>query len=108
MTIFPTGASGYAGGRPLHRLEEEHRKVRYLTRRPNAFAGGLAPTSEIVAGDLLEPDSLVAVTRGVSVAYYFVHSMDAAAANFAGLDRRAAGNFASGRSIISPTGQPSR
>jgi uncharacterized protein YbjT (DUF2867 family) len=94
MTILLTGASGYVGGRLLQRLEEEHRKVRCLTRRPSALAGRVAPTSEIVAGDLLRPDSLAPAMRGVQVAYYLVHSMGAPAGNFAALDRRAAINFA--------------
>ena len=49
---------------------------------------------EVVAGDVLAPDSLGAATQGVEVAYYLVHSMGSTH----GLeedDRKAARNFGS-------------
>jgi uncharacterized protein YbjT (DUF2867 family) len=91
--ILLTGASGYVGGRLLRRLENQNRRVRCLTRRPSVLARRAAPTSEIVAGDLLQPESLGAAMSGVQVAYYLVHSMDAVG-SFEELDRRAATNFA--------------
>jgi uncharacterized protein YbjT (DUF2867 family) len=91
--ILVTGATGYVGARLVRRLEGEGRRVRCLARRPDRLTGPLAPTTEIVAGDLLEPDSLDPALKGVRVAYYLVHSMDAAR-GFAELDRQAATNFA--------------
>ncbi len=91
--ILLTGATGYVGGRLLRRLEDENRRLRCLTRRPSVLARRVAPTSEIVAGDLLEPESLAPAMTGVQVAYYLVHSMDAPG-SFEELDRRAASNFA--------------
>jgi uncharacterized protein YbjT (DUF2867 family) len=91
--ILVTGATGYVGARLLRRLEGEGRRVRCLARRPERIAGPVAPTTEIFAGDLLAPDSLDPAMRGVRVAYYLVHSMDAAR-EFAELDRQAATNFA--------------
>jgi uncharacterized protein YbjT (DUF2867 family) len=91
--ILLTGATGYVGGRLLRRLEHQNCRVRCLTRRPSILARRVAPTCEIVAGDLLHPESLAPAMSGVQVAYYLVHSMDAPG-SFEELDRRAATNFA--------------
>jgi uncharacterized protein YbjT (DUF2867 family) len=92
-TILLTGATGYVGGRLLHRLVQQGCRVRCLTRRPEVLAK-LAPRDvEIAAGDLLELESLTVAMAGVQIAYYLVHSMDASG-NFEELDRRAASNFA--------------
>ncbi len=91
--ILLTGASGYVGGHLLRRLEADHVRVRCLTRKPGALRPRVAPTTEIVAGDLLKHESLGPAMRGVQVACYLVHSMDAEG-SFEELDRRAAANFA--------------
>jgi uncharacterized protein YbjT (DUF2867 family) len=91
--ILLTGATGYVGGRLLHRLVQEGLPVRCLTRRP-ALLAKLAPRDvEIVAGDVLELESLASALAGVQIAYYLVHSMEAPG-SFEDLDRRAASNFA--------------
>jgi uncharacterized protein YbjT (DUF2867 family) len=93
-TILLTGATGYIGGRLLHRLQESGRdRVRCLTRRPDALTPGPQTPIEAVAGDLLDLDCARRVMRGVHTAYYLVHSMDASG-DFGELDRVAAGNFA--------------
>ena len=75
-----TGASGYIGGRLLHRLEADaRRRLRCLTRHPAALAGRAAAGTEVVVGDVLEPRSLASAMRGVATAYYLVHSMGASA-----------------------------
>jgi uncharacterized protein YbjT (DUF2867 family) len=91
--ILLTGATGYVGGRLLQRLEREQHPVRCLTRRPHALARRVASTTEVVAGDLLAPESLAPAMRMVGAAYYLVHSMDAPE-GFEELDRQAATNFA--------------
>jgi uncharacterized protein YbjT (DUF2867 family) len=91
--ILLTGATGYVGGRLLARLQLEQHRVRCLTRRPHALAQRVAGTTEVVAGDLLAPESLFRAMRDVRTAYYLVHSMDAHE-SFEELDRRAATNFA--------------
>jgi uncharacterized protein YbjT (DUF2867 family) len=92
--VLLTGASGYIGGRLLHRLEAGARyQLRCLTRRPAALAGRTADETEVIAGDVLQPESLASAMRGVWTAYYLVHSM-AASGDFEGLDRVAASNFA--------------
>jgi len=88
-----TGASGYVGGRLLHRLEGSGRPVRCLTRRPALLRGRVAPDTDVVEGDVLDRASLGAALRGVHTACYLVHSMGGGG-DFEDLDRRAALNFA--------------
>jgi uncharacterized protein YbjT (DUF2867 family) len=91
--VLLTGANGYVGGRLVRRLEESGRPVRCMVRRPEALTGRAAEQTEIVYGDIFEPDSLDAALAGVTAAYYLVHSM-AAPGLFADADRRGAENFA--------------
>ena len=91
--VLLTGATGYVGGRLLRRLEESGRPVRCMVRRPEALSGRTAEQTEIVYGDVLEPDSLREALAGITAAYYLVHSM-AGSGPFAGADRRGAENFA--------------
>ena len=53
----------------------------------------LRATTEVVAGDVLDPASLTAALTGVDTAFYFVHSMGADR-DFEQQDRIAAENFA--------------
>jgi uncharacterized protein YbjT (DUF2867 family) len=93
-TVLITGATGYIGGRLLHRLEEDGRhRVRCLTRRPETLAGRTAEHTEAFTGDALDPASLIDAMQGVETAYYLIHSMDASG-DFESLDRAAAENFA--------------
>jgi uncharacterized protein YbjT (DUF2867 family) len=93
-TILLTGATGYVGGRLLHDLETDpHLRVRCLTRRPEALADRTAGDTELVRGDVLDPDSLAEAMRGVHTAYYLIHSMGTRG-DFEALDRSAARNFA--------------
>jgi uncharacterized protein YbjT (DUF2867 family) len=91
--VLLTGATGYIGGRLLRKLEESGRRVRCMVRRPEALSGRTAQQTEIVRGDVLEPDSLQKPMTGVTAAYYLVHSM-AASGPFADADRRGAEDFA--------------
>ena len=91
--VLLTGATGYVGGRLLRKLEESGRPVRCMVRRPEALSGRATTQTEIVYGDVLEPDCLHEAFAGVTAAYYLVHSM-AASGPFAGADRRGAENFA--------------
>jgi len=90
--ILVTGATGYVGGRLLHALEQEGRKVRCLARHPEALFRRVAPTTTVVTGDVLEPDSLCAAMAGVHTAFYLLHSMSSGN-GFEGEDRRAAAAF---------------
>jgi uncharacterized protein YbjT (DUF2867 family) len=91
--VLVTGATGYVGGRLLRKLEESARPVRCLVRRPETLYGRTAAQTEVVRGDVLEPDTLREALSGVTSAYYLVHSM-AASGRFADADRRGAENFA--------------
>ncbi|HEY6948282.1 MAG TPA: SDR family oxidoreductase [Gemmatimonadales bacterium] len=92
-TILLTGATGYVGGRLLRALEAEGRPVRCLARRPEHLRQRVGPATEVVAGDLLDPNSLSPALAGVHTAFYLVHSMGTGG-SYAAEDRAAAGNFA--------------
>lgn len=91
--ILVTGATGYVGGRLLQSLESQGFRVRCLARRPGFLKPKVAQSTEVVAGDVLDPTSLDAALQQVRVAYYLVHSMGATG-SFVDNDRRAAHNFA--------------
>jgi uncharacterized protein YbjT (DUF2867 family) len=93
-TVLLTGATGYVGGRLLEALEaRDDLRVRCLSRRPADLRPEVAPGTEVVEGDLLEPETLGPALRDADAAYYLVHSMGEGA-DFEELDRRAAENFA--------------
>lgn len=91
--ILLTGATGYVGGRLLAALEREGRPVRCLARRPEFLRQRAGATTEVVAGDVLDPDTLQAAFRDVDTAFYLVHSMGSSE-SFEDADRTAAQNFA--------------
>jgi len=91
--ILVTGATGYVGGRLLRHLEQASCRVRCLARRPEALAGRVQASTEVVAGDVLDPDTLGIALEGVDTAYYLVHSMGSRG-GFEAEDSRAARNFA--------------
>lgn len=88
-----TGASGYVGGRLVPALEERGERVRCLARNPGYLAGRFSPDTRIIAGDVLDPDSLETAFEGVDTAYYMVNSMGSGD-NFEEQDRIGARNFA--------------
>jgi uncharacterized protein YbjT (DUF2867 family) len=81
------------GGRLLQSLENQGYHVRCLARRPDFLKPKVAPSTEVVAGDVLDRDSLDRALRNVRAAYYLVHSMGATG-SFEDNDRQAAHNFA--------------
>ena len=92
MLILLTGATGYVGGRLLSSLEQSGHRVRCLARRPEFLMPKIAPSTEVLAGDVLDRGSLDAALQGVGVAFYLVHSMGSTG-SFEEEDRRAARNF---------------
>jgi len=90
--ILLAGATGYVGGRLLAQLESEGRRLRCLARRPAFLRARVAPSTEVVQGDVLDPASLRAAMAGVHTAFYLVHSMSSGPA-FEQNDRLAAVNF---------------
>lgn len=91
--ILLTGATGYVGGRLLSLLQQQGIPVRCVTRRPEALQGRVDATTEVVRGDVTDPQSLQPAFKGVESAYYFVHSMGDNR-DFESQDRIAAENFA--------------
>ena len=91
--ILLTGATGYVGGRLLRALEHGGRNVRCLVLPSQALRSDVAPTTEVVQGDVLDQGSLRAAMQGVETAYYLIYR---AATNgpFEDDVRRAAVNFA--------------
>lgn len=91
-TVLLTGATGYVGGRLLPLLAARGTRVRCFVRQPqNLAAKDLA--SEIVQGDVLDPESLREALQGIDTVYYLVHSMGSRG-SFEDQDRIAAKNFA--------------
>lgn len=88
-----TGATGYIGGRLLAMLEDRGRRVRCLTRRPEALQNRVGSTTEVARADVSDRDSLSTALDGVQTAYYPVHNMGSGD-DFEQRDREGAANFA--------------
>jgi uncharacterized protein YbjT (DUF2867 family) len=100
-TVLVTGASGYIGGRLVPRLLAAGYRVRCLARSPKKLAArswASHPLVKIVGGDLDDPASIDRALEGCFAAYYLVHSMLAAGAEYAQNDERLARNFAAAAS----------
>jgi nucleoside-diphosphate-sugar epimerase len=65
MQILITGATGKVGSRLARRLAERGDHIRALVRNPARAADVLGDRVELVTGDLLDADSLVAAVCGV-------------------------------------------
>ncbi len=93
--ILVTGATGYVGGRLVPKLLEAGYRVRCMVRDPSRLQGRVwLPRVEVVSGDALITETLIAAMQGVSVAYYLIHGMQGGKHN-AERDLTAARNFAS-------------
>ncbi len=92
--VLVTGATGYVGGRLVPRLIDSGYRVRVMARDPDRLQGrSWLDHVEVVEGDVLKPDSLVAALQGVSDAFYLIHSM-MAGEGFKQRDRTASQAFA--------------
>lgn len=90
--MLVTGASGFVGRSLVPALVAAGHDVRSATRRPAAYHG----PGEPVRLDVLDGTGLTDALDGCDVAYYLVHSMEAA--GFAVADRDAAARFAAAAS----------
>jgi len=100
-SVLLTGATGFIGGRLLHRLDEKGYSVRCLVRKGESLrpAVPLQRDPDVVYADLLDPETLPPALEGMEAAYYLVHSMGGRSIKetmaFADRDRRCAENFLS-------------
>ena len=90
--ILLTGATGYVGGRLLKMLELRGFRIRCMARNPEILIPRAGQSTEVVEGNVLDLNSLKVALKGVSVAYYLVHSMGSEG-SFEENDRKAAHNF---------------
>jgi len=88
MRTLVTGASGFVGRALVTALVSDGHEVRAGTRRPATYRGEGAA----VGLDVIDGTGLAEALDGCDVAYYLVHSMEAA--DFATQDRQAAVRFA--------------
>jgi len=88
MRTLVTGASGFVGRALVPALLAAGHEVRAGTRRPEAYSG----PGQAVRLDVGDRETVVEAMAGCDVAYYLVHSMEAA--GFAVRDRQAAVVFA--------------
>jgi len=93
MRVLVTGATGYIGGRLVPRLLERGFDVRCMTRDPDRLT--LDPWRdqvEVVAADVMQPETLRDALSGCNAAYYLIHGLETSK-HFAEQDRTAAENF---------------
>lgn len=94
MRTLVTGASGYIGSELIPRLLRDDHEVVAFARDPARVGPGIA----LVQGDAVSGAGLETALADVEVAYFLIHSMEAAGADardpFAERERRAAENFA--------------
>ena len=91
--VLLTGATGYVGGRLLKKFESLGVATSCLARRPENLREKVGPGVEVVAGDVMDSNTLAAAFERVHTAYYLVHSMGSAG-SFEEQDRVGAQNFA--------------
>ncbi len=92
-SILLTGGTGYVGGRLIPLLEKHGYPLRCIARQPQHLESRVQSSTEIVQGDLFEPESLHKALDGIDTAFYMVHSLGTGK-DFEKEDRTAALNFA--------------
>ena len=85
QTVFLTGATGYIGGRLAPRLIERGYQVRCLARSADKLRGrpwSQSTQIDIVEGDATQVERLTELMSGCETAYYLIHSMNTAGAEY--------------------------
>ncbi len=96
-TVLVTGATGFIGSRLAAELGASGKEVRCLVRNASSPAAQALRDQgfELREGDVLRPETLRGVGRGVDIAYYLIHSMGRGGPkDFAASERVAATGFA--------------
>jgi uncharacterized protein YbjT (DUF2867 family) len=95
--IAVTGATGYIGGRLVPRLLDAGYFVRCLVREPRKLQSREwvhSPNLEIVTVELGNRKALEGALDGIEIAYFLVHSMNAAGPEYVKRDLHLANTFA--------------
>src|SRR5918996_4196169 len=72
MTVLIIGGTGFVGPKVVHALRAEERPVRVLARRPERQERLRAWGSEVVPGDITDPDSLRRAIEGCEAVVHLV------------------------------------
>jgi uncharacterized protein YbjT (DUF2867 family) len=95
LQTLVTGVSGYVGAALVPRLRREGHAVRGFARSRERVAGAGVALDDLVVGDATTGAGLEAALDGIEVAYYLIHSMEAATGGgFADTEHRQAERFA--------------
>jgi len=73
--VLVTGASGYIGGRLVPELLARGYRVRVMVRAQSPEYHERWPDAEVVVADAMDPRAVENALKGVSAAYYLIHSL---------------------------------
>jgi len=91
--ILITGATGYIGGRLVPELLRRGYRIRVMVRSNSEDYKQRWEGAEVVEADALDRDALSDALKGVSIAYYLIHSLLLGTRKFESTDIKAAENF---------------
>lgn len=91
--ILVSGATGYVGGRLVPELLARGYRVRVMARTDSPELNDRWPEVKVVVADALNQEQLNAAMKGISVAYFLIHSLLHRRDEFESIDTRTAINF---------------